>query len=57
MIDPSLLKNLEDRMQKPVEVFKKELSTIRTGRATPACHSGSYRGAQKRPGKGGKKEG
>jgi ribosome recycling factor len=36
MIDPSLLRNVEDRMQKPVEVFKKELTTIRTGRATPA---------------------
>jgi len=36
MIDPFLLKNLEDRMQKPVDVFKKELTTIRTGRATPA---------------------
>ena len=36
MIDPSVLKNMEDRMQKSIEVFRKELTTIRTGRATPA---------------------
>ncbi|MDQ7822670.1 MAG: ribosome recycling factor [Candidatus Eremiobacteraeota bacterium] len=35
-MDPALLKTMEEKMQKSIEVFKKDLSGIRTGRATPA---------------------
>ena len=30
------LRNIEERMQRSIEVLKRELATIRTGRATPA---------------------
>jgi ribosome recycling factor len=36
MLDPAVIKTMEERMQKSIDVFKKELTTIRTGRATPA---------------------
>lgn len=36
MVDQSLMKNMEEKMQKSIDVFKKEITTIRTGRATPA---------------------
>lgn len=36
MLDPKLLPAMEEKMQKSIEVFKKELLGIRTGRATPA---------------------
>ncbi len=36
MLDPKIISNTEDRMKKTVEVFKKDLIGIRTGRATPA---------------------
>ena len=31
-----VLKDAEDRMKKAVDVLKRDLTTIRTGRATPA---------------------
>jgi len=36
MIDPKLISGMEDKMQKSIEVFKKDLLGVRTGRATPA---------------------
>jgi ribosome recycling factor len=36
MLDPAIIKGLEERMQKSIDAFKKEITTIRTGRATPA---------------------
>ena len=36
MVDPKLISNAEDKMQKSIEVFKKDLYGVRTGRATPA---------------------
>ena len=36
MIDPKIISGMEEKMQKSVEVFKKDLLGVRTGRATPA---------------------
>ena len=36
MLDPKIISDAEERMKKSVEVFKKDLLGIRTGRATPA---------------------
>ncbi len=36
MLDPKLISGMEEKMNKSVEVFKKDLIGIRTGRATPA---------------------
>lgn len=36
MLDPKIISNAEEKMKKSVEVFKKDLVGIRTGRATPA---------------------
>ncbi len=36
MLDPKIISGAEDKMQKSVEVFKKDLMGVRTGRATPA---------------------
>lgn len=36
MLDPKVVSSAEDRMKKTVDVFKKDLVSIRTGRATPA---------------------
>lgn len=36
MIEDKLYQDLEDKLKKTIEILKKEFSTIRTGRATPA---------------------
>ncbi|MGV8123270.1 MAG: ribosome recycling factor [Candidatus Xenobiia bacterium LiM19] len=36
MVDANLIKNVEDRMLKSLESLKKDLTTVRTGRATPS---------------------
>jgi len=36
MVDPNLIKNAEDRMVKSLDALKKDLTTVRTGRATPS---------------------